>query len=222
MATGAAPEHASGSLPGAVQTLSNELNALGDMFSEREVTLREVMERLGGRASGLIVVILALPFCAPVTIPGLSTPFGLVIAFLAGRHALGRAPWLPHRLLALKLPPRFFKTVIGGTKRLVGWTERRLRPRWPWLTGTPARLRFHSWSICFGALLLALPLGGIPFTNTLPGLAIFIGMLGIMAGDGLAICIGYGLLAGALVYFGLFAAVFTELIDYVFTWWRSG
>jgi len=222
MATGAAPEDTHGSLPRPAQTLSTELKVLGEMFAEREVTLREVMERLGVRASGLVVIIFALPFCAPVTLPGLSTPFGLVIAFIAGRHALGRAPWLPQRLLARKLPPRFFKTVIGGTKRLVGWTERHLRPRWPWLTGTTSRLRFHSWSICFAALLLALPLGGIPFTNTLPGLAIFIGMLGIMAGDGLAILIGYVLLAGTLVYFGLFAAVFTELVHYVFTWWRSG
>ena len=198
-----------------------ELKALAEMFAEQEMTLREVMDRLGVKASGLLILILALPFCAPVTIPGLSTPFGLVIAFISGRFALGRAPWLPRRLLAVKLPPRFFRKVIGGTERLMGWVERRLRPRWSWLTDRPGKLRFHSWIICFSALLLALPLGGIPFTNTLPGLAIFIGMLGIMARDGVAVLIGYGLLAGTLVYFGLFAAVFTELIQHVMVWLRS-
>jgi len=96
----------------------------------------------------------------------------------------------------VKLPPRFFKTVINGTERLVGWIERHLHVRWNWLTGTPARLRFHSWCVCVAALLLALPLGGIPFTNTLPGLAVFIGMLGIMERDGLAILFGYALLVG--------------------------
>jgi hypothetical protein len=168
-----------------------------------------------------LVLILALPFCAPITIPGLSTPFGLVIAFIAGRFALGLAPWLPKRLLAVKLPPRFFKTVINGTERLVGWIERHLHVRWNWLTGTPARLRFHSWYVCVAALLLALPLGGIPFTNTLPGLAVFIGMLGIMERDGLAILFGYALLVGTIIYFGTFAAMFVGLMHHVISWWQS-
>ena len=68
-----------------------ELKALAEVFAEREVTLSELMERLGARASALLVLILGLPFCAPIMIPGLSTPFGLVIAFIAGRHALGLA-----------------------------------------------------------------------------------------------------------------------------------
>ena len=84
-----------------------------------------------------------------------------------------------------------------------------------------SRQRFHSWAICLSALLLALPLGGIPFTNTLPGLAVFVGMLGIMERDGLAIVIGYGLLAGTLVDFGLFATFFIELAKHAIVWWRS-
>ena len=36
---------------------------------------------LGARVSALLILVCALPFCAPITIPGLSTPFGLVIAF---------------------------------------------------------------------------------------------------------------------------------------------
>jgi hypothetical protein len=221
MATGAAPEPADAARLDSPKTLSMELKALAEAFAEQEVTLREVMAQLGANASGLFVLILALPFCAPVTIPGLSTPLGLVIAFIAGRYALAMVPWLPSRLLAVKLPPRFFKKVLSGSERFVGWVERRLRPRWNWLTGTPARLRFHGWSICFAALLLALPLGGIPFTNTLPGLAIFIGMLGIMMRDGAAILAGYGLLAGTVVYFGTFAAVFAELVRHVTTWWQN-
>ena len=221
MATDAEPEESSAARPRSTPTLSMELKVLAEAFAGRDVTLFELMERLGARASALFVLILALPFCAPITIPGLSTPFGLVIAFIAGRHALGLAPWLPKRLLALKLPPRFFKTVIGATERLVGWIERRLHVRWNWLTNTPARLRFHSWNVCFAALLLALPLGGIPFTNTLPGLAVFIGMLGIMERDGLAILVGYALLVATIIYFGTFAAMFVELVHHVISWWQS-
>lgn len=221
MATDAAPEGSGHSPACAAKALSTQLKLLAETFSQQEVTLGQVMHQLGANASGLLVLILSLPFCAPVTIPGLSTPFGFVIAFIAVRFALNLPPWLPARLLAVKLPPRFFKIVVNGTERFVGWVERRLHKRWSGLTGTDAKLRFHSWIVCFSALLLALPLGGIPFTNTLPGLAVFITMIGVMERDGLAILIGYGLLAGTLVYFGTFAAVFVELAHRVIAWWQS-
>ena len=180
-----------------------------------------VIDRLGTHASGWIVLLLALPFCSPVTIPGLSTPFGLVVAVITARSALGLAPWLPKRLLRLKLPPRFFKTVTEGAERFVRWIEKKLHPRWAWMTGSEARLRFHYWSLCFSALLLALPLGGIPFTNTLPGIALFVGMIGIMERDGLAILVSYLILLATVVYFVCFAAVFIEMMRHVISWCRG-
>jgi hypothetical protein len=63
-----------------------------------------------------------------------------------------------------------------------------------------------------GAGLLLLPLGGIPFTNTLPALVIVIGMLGVMERDGAAVAVAYGLLITTLVYFALFATAVIELI----------
>jgi hypothetical protein len=94
--------------PDPLRKLSDELHALAEEFRERKVTLREVMTTLGGRASGLMIVILALPFCSPITIPGLSMPFGAVILLLSACYVVGRPPWLPERLLAVELPPKFF------------------------------------------------------------------------------------------------------------------
>lgn len=221
METGAAPEPLPAAAPDAAPTLLSQLKALASLFSQDEITLGEVFTRLGTSASGWIVLLLALPFCAPVTIPGLSTPFGLVIAVIATRSALGLSPWLPKRLLSLKLPPRFFKTVTEGAGRFVRWIEKRLHPRWSWLTGTDARLRFHYWSLCVSALLLALPLGGIPLTNTLPGLAVFVGMIGIMERDGLAILLSYLILLATIIYFVCFAAVLIEVMQHVIVWWRG-
>ena len=97
-----------------LRKLSVELHELAQQFAERRVTLQEVMTVLGVRASGLLIIILALPFCAPVSIPGLSVPFGMVILYIAARYALGLAPWLPARLLRTELPPRFFRAVLEG------------------------------------------------------------------------------------------------------------
>lgn len=201
-----------------LKKLSDELHALAQRFAERKVTLHEVMDVLGARASGLLIIILALPFCAPISIPGLSVPFGIVILFIAARFALGLPPWLPARLLATQLPPRFFRAVLEGASKFISWIERRLKPRWPAWTASPARLRLHVAMVGFCGFLLLLPLVGIPFTNTLPALIIVIGMLGLMERDGLAIAGAYGLLLVTLGYFGMFATVMVELFERGHRW----
>lgn len=207
-------------LPGddPLKKLSEELHLLAEQFAEHQVTLREVVEILGVRASGLLIIILALPFCAPISIPGLSVPFGIVILFIATRFALGLPPWLPERLLKTQLPPRFFRAVLEGASRFIGWIERRLKPRWPWWTGSPARLRVHAAMVGFCGFLLLLPLVGMPFTNTLPALVIVIGMLGMMERDGAAIAGAYGLLVVTLGYLGMFTRVMLELFQRGHEW----
>lgn len=197
--------------PDPLRKLSNELHALAERFRERSVTLSEVMETLGTRAAGLLIVILALPFCAPISIPGLSMPFGAAILLLAGCIVLDRPPWLPRRLLAMQLPPRFFGAVLEGASKFIGWIELRLHPRWLWLTGNVTLQRVHALAVCSGAFLLLLPLGGIPFTNTLPALVVVIGTLGMMERDGVAVVAAYAILGVTLVYFGTFAGVIVEL-----------
>lgn len=199
--------------------LSAELHQLAETFRERKVTLRELITALGERAAALLAVILALPFCAPVSIPGLSVPFGAVILLLAAGYAAGRPLWLPARLLAVELPPRFFRGLLEATSRLLGWIERRMRPRWPWLTASRGLLRLHSLAVCAGAILLLLPLGGIPFTNTLPALVVVVGTLGMLERDGAAVAAAYGLLCATLAYFALFAGVAFEVTQRLLRAW---
>ena len=204
--------------PDPLRKLSDELHVLAEQFRERKVTLREVMTTLGGRASGLMIVILALPFCSPISIPGLSVPFGAVIFVLGACFVAGRPPSLPHRLLAVELPPKFFRAVLEGASKFIGWIERQLHPRWAWITGTTALMRLHGLLVCAGAGLLLLPLGGIPFTNMLPALVVVIGTLGMMERDGVAVVTAYGLLLATFAYFGAFAGVAIELFEKLKQW----
>lgn len=204
--------------PDPLRRLSDELHALAEEFRERKVTLREVMATLGGRASALMIVILALPFCSPISIPGLSVPFGAVIFVLGACFVIGRPPWLPQRLLAVELPPKFFRAVLEGASKFIGWIERRLHPRWAWITSTTALMRLHGLLVCAGAGLLLLPLGGIPFTNMLPALVVVIGTLGMMERDGVAVVTAYGILCATLFYFAAFAGAAIELFEKLRLW----
>lgn len=201
--------------------LSAELHQLAETFRERRVTLRELIAALGERATALLAVILALPFCAPVSIPGLSIPFGAVILLLSAGYAAGRPPCLPARLLAVELPPRFFRAVLEATSRLLGWIERRMRPRWIWMTSSRGLLRLHALAVCAGAVLLLLPLGGIPLTNTLPALVVVVGTLGMLERDGAAVAAAYGLLVATVAYFALFAGAAFEISQRLMKLWSE-
>lgn len=188
---------------------------MGRQFEGRPAALGEVFDALGAKASALLIVLCALPFSTPVTIPGLSTPFGLVILLLAARYFMGMPPWLPERLRRVHLPGDFFAKVIDASSRLVGWLERRLRTRWSFLTDADWKLRLHTGVVIIAALLLMLPLPPLPpFTNTLPALVAVLLTFSVMKRDGLGTLAGHGLFlftVGYFIFWGeVVARVFSE------------
>ena len=211
MATDAAPE---GDAAAVVipRKLSAELAHLQITFAERSVRLHEVIGVLQGRAYLLLLVLLSLPFCTPIPLPGLSTPFGLVVAFIALRLALGLKPFLPLRLLNIELPPGFFGKLIGFTRRIVGILEKFLRPRWLLVTKTEALRRVHALAILFSGLVLLLPLP-IPFTNTFPAWVIILIACGLLESDGLFVLTGYFVFAVGTAYFFLLGETTHRLLD---------
>lgn len=194
-----------------LRRLSDDLHALATAFSDHAVTVGEVMDKLGARASALLIVLCALPFTAPVSIPGLSVPFGLVILILALRFSAGLPPWLPLRLRAVKLPPRFFARVLEAGSKVVGWIERQLRPRWDWVSDAPWKNRLHTLVVAASASLLLLPVPPVvPFTNTLPALVIVVLTMSVLERDGFGIAAGHALFVGTLGYFAFWATVIIE------------
>lgn len=200
--------------------LSEELARIGAMFSERAVPLREVIAVLQDRAYLLLIVLLCLPFVAPVSIPGLSTPLGAVIALIAASFALGRQPWLPKRLLDWHLPAGFFGTVIRVAHKVVAWMEKFLQPRAPGLTAAPWLRRVHALVLVASALLLLLPLP-IPLTNTFPAWAILLTAGGLLERDGLFIVLGYVALAAAVAYFLLIGVSIEQSLHWISHWLSS-
>ncbi len=170
--------------------LSDEFAMILREFEVETVTLREVLALLHGRGYVLLIMFLALPFCTPIPLPGLSTPLGLIIAIIGGRLALGTKPWLPAKLLDTRLPPETFKKVFVVTRKIVLWFEKLLRPRLNWVTGSPWLEQIHAVSIVVCALMLLLPLP-IPFSNIVPAWAILLLAGGMLERDGVFILAGH-------------------------------
>lgn len=222
MATDAAPDPeaaAAASLIAAASAstrrrLSEELDLILREFEVETVTLHEVIGVLHGRGYLLLVMLLALPFCAPVSPPGLSTPLGMVIALIGVRLSLGEKPWLPPRLLGMRLPPATFRKVFAVTRKLVLGLEKVLRPRLLGVTGSARREQFHAVPIVVCAVLLLLPLP-VPLSNVFPAWAVLLVSAGLLERDGLVILAGYLMVAASLAFFAAIAVLGVGAIDVI-------
>jgi len=201
----------------APQKLSVELARLRDRLGNRPVTLREVIATLRGRAYVLVVILFSLPFVTPIPLPGLSTPLGLVIAFIALRQSLGLRPWLPKSWQRRELPAGFFKKTFTVAGRIIGWLERLLRPRLAWVTGPALAQQAHAFIILICAVILLLPLP-IPFSNTFPAWAILLIAAGNLERDGLFILLGYAAFVLGSLYILLLGAAAQKVSISLWHW----
>lgn len=197
--------------------LSEEIAGLIALLGERSVRLREILAVLHARAYTLLVLLLALPFCTPVPLVGVSTPFGAVIALIGFRLALGQKPWLPRRLLDTTLPSGFFARVLGAARWLVRALEALLRPRFSeWLEH---RIIRHGYGVIIFVcgLLLMLPLP-IPFTNGLPALTIVLLAGAMLERDGISMAVGLVCFLFTLALFGLLTWGGAEAVGWLKEW----
>ena len=87
-------------------SFSTQLKELTHRVGQRPIRLDELAAVFQGRASNVLLILLALPFLTPVPLPLLSIPFGIIIALSGLCMALRRKPWLPPRLADKQLPAR--------------------------------------------------------------------------------------------------------------------
>lgn len=181
--------------------MSEEIAALLAALPEHRVTLREVLATLKGRAYTLLLLILALPFCQPIPMPGLSTFFGAIIALIGLRLSLRLEPWIPARMLERPLSTRLLVRALTAAGRLVRMLEVVLRPRWSFLVEWTLLHHLYGAMICVSGLFLLLPLP-VPLSNVLPALAIVLLAAAMLERDGLFGILGFITFAITLVVFG--------------------
>lgn len=205
--------------PVVVRKLSEELAELNARAGAGPVTLREVIQMLGGRAYLLLVLLLSLPFLTPLPLPGLSTPFGLAIALVALRLSLGQRPWLSEGLLRKELPAGFIGKVFHVAARILRFLEKFLRPRLTFLTDTPLLRQLHALLMFVAAVALLLPLP-IPFTNSFPAWSILLVAAGLLERDGGFVLAGYVVFAAGVFYFIFLGEAAVQLMHAAVEWLR--
>ena len=191
-------------MPPVPPRLSADLRELLRESAGRSMTLGELEEILQGRGFGMFLLLLALPFTFPIAIPGLSVPFGIVIMFIGLRIALGRKPSLPGFILRRPIKYAILEKIILLGLKLSTKLEKIVKPRMHFLQRWPGMINLIGIGIVSGGLLLSLPLPPlIPFSNTIPALAVLLLTAGMIERDGLLVLIGHCVNVMAWIYFGV-------------------
>jgi hypothetical protein len=196
--------------------LSADLKTLQDRVKGKSLTLAELKQSLSGRGSGLLLILLALPFCF-ISIPVLSTPFGIAICLIGTCLAMGREPWLPAFIMGRRLSNIRLAQILAAAVKIARQLEKYVRPRLAFLHAGPGMLRLIGAAIAVAGLGLMLPLP-IPFSNNVPAWAVVLLAVGMMEKDGLCVLLGHITAILAWVFIALTSVFavggFQRLLDF--------
>lgn len=208
--------------PAPTASLTKRLVAIIENLPPAGVTLGHLLDLVGEDGLMILTVLLSLVFIIPVSIPGVSTIFGAAILLIAVSRLLNRGLWLPgsmrEKILSTDRLRPVFQRALTWLQRL----EKISRPgRLPWLVNGRGANIINSASLILGAVLLMAPFGLIPFSNTLPAVALLCLAVGILQRDGACILLGYVANIGTILYFSALIGGAGLAIDQALQYFRG-
>jgi len=184
------------------ESLGEKISAVIGSLPANVVTLAEIRDLFGQDGLLLLTLFLTLVFMVPVSIPGVSTVFGGAILLIGISRLLGRNLWLPRFLAQRVLPSDKVKMALDKGSVWLHRLERISRPRrLSRLVSAGLMDTLSNLALIIGAVLLMAPFGLIPFSNTLPALALLFLAIGLLQRDGLCILFGHLANVATVIYF---------------------
>lgn len=167
------------------------------------LTLDEILDHLDERAYGVAILVLSIPCLVPA-LYGVPQVLGIPMLLLAGQMLIGREePWLPSAIGERRIPKPWLDRMAGFADKRMRWFERLSKPRATRFADEWGE-RFAAGFMIIGILTIVLP-----FTNTIPSVAVAMMCVGLIQRDGLFI-VGGAAIAG--VWAGLVVALGVGLL----------
>lgn len=149
-----------------------------------DISLAEVVAKLGDRTFGLLLLVFAIYNL----LPAINMLFGPLTALLGLQLLVGiERPWLPRRVLALEIPVATTDAVINRLLPRLKGLERFIKPRWHWTEAPLVDNLLGLIVTCMG-LIIAVP---VPLSNGFPAIVVGVIGFGLAARDGVLQCIGF-------------------------------
>ncbi|RAP48977.1 MAG: hypothetical protein BZ136_04235 [Methanosphaera sp. rholeuAM74] len=192
---------------------STKMDEIHSTFNDDEITIAMIMDKLMLESNQILIIILIAPFLLPASIPGSSTPFGILIILLSLSNILNKPIKLPEQVTNYKLSKQNVDKVFNVLQKALGYVERVSKPRGS-LTTNALLIKFNYVITIILAFLLFLPLP-IPFTDFIPAVSILVLSLSTLEKDTYLLIIAYIFTIFAIVYFASVGYVGVEIIKMV-------
>ncbi len=185
-------------------SLGEQLARIIDSLPADAMSLQELLDVFSDEGLLLLTILLTLIFLIPVSIPGVSTVFGAAILLVGISRLIGRPLWLPARLRNKALPADKLRPGLASGLLWVRRLEKISRPhRVRVLVQGRLVEMFNNLAFILAAILLMAPFGFVPFSNTLPALALLLYAIGFIQRDGVAVLLGHLANIGTIIYFSV-------------------
>lgn len=181
------------------ERLSELLDRLVHDGPSESIVFGSLLEAVGERAFGALILVFAIPAAMVGIIPGVSTVLGLPLLLLSVQLMIGSPrPWLPRSVSARSWERGAFARIVASIRPRLRRFEKLLKPRLLVLTSTWAE-RGIGLCCLIAAVLVFLP---IPLGNLLPAMALCAFGLALMERDGVLVLLGLGTLGFSLIVLG--------------------
>ena len=168
---------------------SQILDSLVEKMEEKDsISLKELIEILGKRVFGILILVFCIPNCLPIpNIAGLSALTGIPICILGIQMLVGKVhPWFPAALAKKQFSSKRIESMLKHAIPIILKLELFLHPRLQ-VMSTDFMQRLFGIVFIILATIMSLP---IPFGNMLPGVAMALIAIGLSEGDGGVIVLG--------------------------------
>lgn len=166
--------------------------------SGEEVSVEDLLQAVGQRSFGPILLLLGFVAASPITIiPGATWIVSVAICPICVQILFGfQRPWIPKNAQHFKFKRQLITSSIDTALPWARQLDRFIKPRFTFLTRSPF-LQFVA-LICLASALITFPLGLVPFGPLLPSLAIMMFGLALTARDGVVLLFSMVLLGGSI------------------------
>ncbi|MEX5729468.1 hypothetical protein Ga0609869_002821 [Rhodovulum iodosum] len=181
-----------------IATLLDDVSALA--VARDKVSLGELVDTLGARGFGPLLVVLSAFLILPVgMVPGMPGIVGLFLILIGSRMAVGSTQlWLPERLRRVTLPARLLVSSVARAQPAVLWLRPLVAPRLPYLVESDVMLRVIA-IILMATGAVNILIGFIPGLPFLMSMHVLVLGIAVSSRDGVLGLVGYALLLPELV-----------------------
>ncbi len=184
------------------KSLNELLDRIDEVAEEHgEVTMDQVMEAVGRRSFGPLLLLVGVIAVAPGVgdIPGVATVLGIFVLTVSVQLLFGRKDfWLPKWILNRKAKGEKLKKMAASKwlRKPAKWIDHVVKERLEFLTGPKAT---YAIAVACTVMALALPLTElVPLSTNLLSLGLVSYGISLVANDGLMALLGFVISAATL------------------------